>query len=201
MPPNCGIKMILFQNSYSCVYHVATVLLRDIRATPDFPGRVLYNVSTVPLPIHSAFSPFFLFLEQTLTADAVIAKASYPSKSSVLSSRHPSDLRQIQTYFGCNDDHWPCLWGMPPSLHSPSIGRYFVFLFFSNLFCPVSRKWGTKSWFHLLLLPISIFLGLWAILIHLISSAKKPTKSPLNNLQWFVLLEYQNSLQKLAQNA
>ena len=32
--------------------------------------------------------------------------------------------------------------------------------------------------------PISIFLGLWAIPIHLISSAKKPTKYPSNNLQW-----------------
>ena len=29
-----------------------------------------------------------------------------------------------------------------------------------------------------------IFLGLWVILIHLISSVKKPTKSPSNSLQW-----------------
>ena len=57
-----------------------------------------------------------------------------------------------------------------------------------NLFYPISRKWGTKSWFLQLLLPMFIFSGLWVILIHLISSIKKPTKSPSNSLQWICLL-------------
>ena len=183
MPPNFGTKVILFQISYLSVYHATTIMLRDIRASPYFSGRVLYNVPTVPLPIHSSFFPFFLFLEQTLTTDVVIAKASNPSKPSVLSSRHPSDLRQIQTYFSYNGDHRPHPWGMPPSFYSPRISRHLVFLSFSNLFCPISRKWEMKSWFHQLLLLISIFLGLWANLIHLISSIKKPTKSLSNSLQ------------------
>ena len=61
MPPNFGIKVILFQNSYLSVYHAVTVLLRDIRATPNFPGRVLYNVPIVSFPAHSAYllSPSF----------------------------------------------------------------------------------------------------------------------------------------------
>ena len=32
--------------------------------------------------------------------------------------------------------------------------------------------------------PNVYFSGLWVILIHLISSIKKPSKSPLNSLQW-----------------
>ena len=36
MPPNFGIKVILFQNSYLSVYHTTTVLFRDIHVIPDF---------------------------------------------------------------------------------------------------------------------------------------------------------------------
>ena len=57
MSPNFGIKVILFQNSFLSVYHATTVLLRDIQASPDFPGRVLYNVLIVPLVIHSTLFP------------------------------------------------------------------------------------------------------------------------------------------------
>ena len=49
MSPNFGIKMILFQNSYLPIYHAATVLFRDIRVTPDFSVRVLYNIPTISL--------------------------------------------------------------------------------------------------------------------------------------------------------
>ena len=44
--------------------------------TPDFLVRVLYNIPTVSFPTHSAhfLSPFFL--EQILTADVAIARAS-----------------------------------------------------------------------------------------------------------------------------
>jgi len=43
-----------------------------------------------------------------------------------------------------------------------------------------------------ILIPLAIvpnvyFSGLWVILIHSISSAKKPTRSPLNSLQWIHL--------------
>jgi len=130
---------------------------------------------------------FPFFLEQISTADVVLAKASNPSKSSVLSSRYSSDLRQIQVYFCYNGDQRPRSWGMFPSSHSPNTSRYPIFLLFLHLSHPISRNWGTKSWFHQSLLPMSIFLGLWVTLIHLISFIKKPTKSPSNSLQWIYL--------------
>ena len=68
--------------------------------------------------------------------------------------------------------------------HSRNVGRYPVFPLSLNSFYSISRKWGTKYWFHQLLLLMFIFLGPWVILIHLISSIKKPTKSPSNSLQW-----------------
>ena len=76
MPPNFRIKMILFQNSFLPVYHVATILFWDIGVTPDFPVWVLYNIPTISFSTHSThlLSPFFL--EQILTADAAIAKVS-----------------------------------------------------------------------------------------------------------------------------
>jgi len=140
MPPNFRIKVILFQNSYLSVYHATTVLLRDIRASPDFSGRVLYNVPTVPLPIHSALFPFFLFLEQTLTVDAVITKASNPSKSSVLSSHHPSDYSSHSNLFRLQWRPSTTFLRYASKFYSPSIGRHLVFLFFSSSFHPIPRK-------------------------------------------------------------
>ena len=128
--PNFGIKEILFQNSYLSVYHTATVLFRDIRMISDFLAWVLYNIPTVPLPTHPAHLLFPFFLEQILISDAVIAKASNPGKSSVLSSHYSSILCQIQIYFGFNGDQQPCPWGMPskfPILQVPVATLYFIF--------------------------------------------------------------------------
>ena len=41
MPPNVGIKIILFQNFYLPVYHIATVLFGDKRVTPDFSAHLI----------------------------------------------------------------------------------------------------------------------------------------------------------------
>ena len=183
MPPNFGIKVILFQNSYLSVYHTATILFQDIRTIPDFLAWVLYNTPTVPLPTHSTVC-FFLLSRANLNSRRRHRQSFNPSKSFAPSNPYSSGLPQIQIYFGFDDDHRPCPRGMISNSHSWNVGRYPVFPLSLNSFYPISRKWGTKSWFHQLLLPMFIFLGLRVILIHRISSIKKPTKSPSNSLQW-----------------
>ena len=61
--------MVLFQNSSLLVYHAATVLSRDVRITPDFSARALYNIPIVSLLTHLAFllSPSFSSQLQQLT--------------------------------------------------------------------------------------------------------------------------------------
>ena len=128
------------------------------------------------------FFPFFLFLGQTLTADVVIAKASNPSKSSVLWSHHPSNSSSDSNLFRLQWRPSTTFLRYASKFYSPSISRHLVFLFLSSSFHPITRKWGMKSWSHQLWLLISIFLGLWVTLIHPISSIKKPTKFPSNCL-------------------
>ena len=140
MPPNFGTKVILFQNSYLSVYHAATVLLRDIRATPDFPGRVLYNVPIVSFSDSLGLFAFPFLLEQILTADAVIIKASNPSKSSVLSSHHPSDSSSDSNLFWLQWRPSTTFLRYASKFYSPSISHHLVFLFFSSSFHPSPRK-------------------------------------------------------------
>ena len=73
--------------------------IRDICATADSLAQVLYNIPTVYFATSSVCFPSPFFLSQLQTADAVIAEASNPSRSSIPTSRRPSDLRQIQTNF------------------------------------------------------------------------------------------------------
>ena len=67
--------MILFQNSYLSVYHIATILFQDIHMTLDFPVRVLYNSPIVSFLIHSACSLSPFFSSKILIADAASTKA------------------------------------------------------------------------------------------------------------------------------
>ena len=113
--------------------------------------------------------------------------ASNTSQSAVSSSHHSSYLCQIWTYSGYDGNQRPRPWGTLPNFRSPSTGCYPVFLLFLNLFHPIARKWGTKSWFHQLSFLMSIFSGLQVILIHPTLFVKKPTRSPLNSLQWIHL--------------
>ena len=174
--------MILSRNSSSLVYHTATALSK-IYAWLLTPRPESYITSQQYLLQSTQPICFLLLPEPTPTANAVIAKASNPSKSAVPSSHLSSYLCWIRTFSDRNGNQRPRSWGMFPNFHSPSAGRYPVFLLLMNLLYLISRKWGTRSWFHQLLSLMLIFSGIWVILIHLILSAKKPTRSPLNSRQ------------------
>ena len=140
MPPNFGIKVILFQNSYLSVYYAATVLLRDIRASPDFPGRVLYNVPIVSFLTHSAcwLSPFSSSKSQQPTP--LSPKLQPYSKSSAPLSSYSSGLPRIHVHLDSNGDQRPRPRGMLSNSHSQTVSRYPIFPLSSNLFYSISRK-------------------------------------------------------------
>ena len=139
MPPNFGIKVILFQNSYLSVYHAATVLLRDICVTPNFPDRVLYNAPIVSFPTHSACL-LSLLSRTNLNSRRRHRQSFNPSKSFTPSSPYSSGLPQIQIYFSFDGNHQPHSRGMLSNSHSRNVGRYPVFPLPLTLFYPISRK-------------------------------------------------------------
>ena len=170
--------MVLSQNSDSSVYHAVTVLIREIRITPDFLAWASHNINSASFDALSLFV-FPSFLEPTLTAVAAVVGDPNPSKSTVPSNRL-FELSLLDL-----DLLW--LWWRPTIMFLRyisgfcplGVGRYPVFLLLLNLFYPISRKWRTRSWFHRLLSPMLTSSGRWVTLIHLILSAKKPTRSPL----------------------
>ena len=170
--------MVLSQNSDSSVYRATTVLIREIRITPDFLAWASHNINSASFNALSLFV-FPSFLEPTSTADAAVTGDPNPSKCTIQSNR----LFELSLL----DLNLLWLWWRPmimflryvSSFRSPGVGRYLVFLPLLNLFYPISRKWRTRSWFHRLLSLMLTSSGRWETLILLILSAKKPTRSLL----------------------
>ena len=137
---------------------------------------------------------FPFFLEQASTTKAAIAKALtlenpllYQVVIQVIFLRFRSILAVMVT-----SDHVPEVCFQVPVFQILAVTLYF--LSSQIYFYLVSRKWGTKFWFHQLLLLMSIFWAYgwpWSIWFYL-------SRNQSNLLQTicsrFVLLEHQNSL-------
>ena len=95
-PPNFGIKMILFQNFYLPVHHVATIY-SEIYAWPlIFSVRILYNTPTVSFPIHSPIC-FPLLLRTSLNNQSRHHQSSNPS-SFLYSARAACQVIPLQPF-------------------------------------------------------------------------------------------------------
>ena len=122
MPPNFGIEMILFQNSYSSVLRVA--IAHSKINTWLLTSRDKFYIIPQQYQFQFARTAYFPLLSQTnFNSQSCHRQSLNPSKSSALPSYRSSSLPHIQIHFGYNGNQRSCSQGMPSNFYLSSVSR------------------------------------------------------------------------------